>query len=686
MYIKCGALVQAQEVFDKILIKDITLWNLLLAGYANHGCEKEALKCFMEMQQEGIPSDAATCVCILKICSIRKDLGLGQEVHVKIIFQGLEVDCYVYNTLLDLYAKCNSIHDAQWIFDNLDAKCVVSWNALISGHNNCKNIKKSLQYLEQMKEEGFLPQAVTFVLSLKACGMACDINKGRHLHCEVSSLSLLGSNMFIGSAMIDMYAKCGDIVKSREVFDSLLSRNVVSWNSLITGYVECRFFEEALECTEQMQCEGVSQSNVTLVCSLKACGSIRSASKGHMLHTEIIKKGLEGELVISSALVDFYSKCGLLAEAKIMFEKYSMQDEIACTSLLTGYEENGYPEEALLCYEKMAGESVNLGAIILTCTLKACASMRDVNKGQEIYAEIARKGFFEKNVLVGSALVHMYAKCGHLNKAKEIFDELHDRDLVTWTTLMDGYLEHGNDKEALSCLEKMHQAGIPLDALTLVLGLKACTTIGAADEGQAIHAQIERLGLEQDTVIGSSIVAMYAKCGHLVDAWYVFNKLPATDVVSWGEIIAAYADLGESKCALDLFTLMLEEAVKPDPVLFVTVLNACSHGGCIDESEFYLLRMWTEHGIVPNFEHHICVIDLYCRAGQSEKAIFMIEKMPFHPSLVIWHAVLAACRRWGDVDFGKDAFDHAVDLDCEDVSIYVLMYNIYGDEGIHSRL
>ena len=172
--------------------------------------------------------------------------------------------------------------------------------------------------------------------------------------------------------------------------------------------------------------------------------------------------------------------------------------------------------------------------------LRACIKIKDLEKGCEIHAEIARTMFLQTNIYIGSSLVDMYLKCGSVSKAQEVFDGLPDRNIVTWTALMSGYVEHGAFEEALHCMTKMRQNGLYLDAVTFSCGLKACSGMGSSRDGYDMHVEIVKKGFEMDLFIGSTLVDMYAKCGCFMEAQGVFVRLQSRNVVSWNAIIGAY--------------------------------------------------------------------------------------------------------------------------------------------------
>jgi pentatricopeptide repeat protein len=254
----------------------------------------------------------------------------------------------------------------------------------------------------------------------------------------------------------------------------------------------------------------------------------------------------------------------------------------------------------------------------------------------------------------------MYAKCGSLEKARQVFDLLPIHDVVSWNLMISGYVEHEHGEEALRCLEQMQAKGVAPDAVTFICSLKACGNTGAMEKAGEIHGEIERQGLlGTNLVIGNTLIDMYSKCGLLAKARGVFDLLPVRDVISWTALMAGYAQIGEYEKAFEMFEQMLQGGMSPNPVTFVVLLCACGRRGLFSKSQSYFEAMTEEHGIFPSLQHHSCMVDVFGRAGDLDAALTMIQRSPFSPNLVMWQSVLNACKKWGNVRCGQHAFVNA---------------------------
>mgnify|MGYP002775434358 CR=1 FL=1 len=681
MYAKAGQLSDAQDCFDRIYFPDSISWNSLISAYSEHFYAEDALRCFFQMQAEGLFPDAITLVCVLKACVSIDENYKGVVFHASIfIDKWIEKDIVVGYALVDMYAKKGMLGRSQRVFDELRVKDTGSWNALIGGYIQRGRFKEAFNSFNEMQKHGHSANEVTSLSILKACGHVRDICKGESIHKQLIMEGLLENNVLLGAALVDMYAKCGALVKAKEVFNKLFVRDVVVWNALITGYAEHGFGEEALHCFSLMQNEGLSPDRITFLSVLKACGSI-VGTKSHCdrLYTEIEHdESLMGNIMISTALMDMFGKHGALTKVQNLFQQHrSVKNVVTWTALISAYVRHGHMEEAFQCLKQMQLEGIPANAITFVGILKACGDIGSIHKGKEAHTQIVTQGLLEKEAIVGNALVGMYAQFGMLEKAHEVYNDLIDQFGVRTpdicNLLLFGYAEHGFWEEALEYIEQMQLQGISLDGMTFVCALKACGNLGAVDKGLEVHGHITKKGLiELDLVLGNALADMYAKCGLIREAHGVFDKLRARDVVTWTSLITGYAQIGDNETVFHLFERMRGECEPPNLMTFVGVLTACSHCGLVDKGEGYF-----EAISYPSTEHYSCLLDILGRAGQLDKAVTVINKMPFHPTLMVWHVVFGACKKWGNLELARDVFEFVMQLDGKDAASFVSMSNIY---------
>lgn len=634
---------------------------------------------------EGNPDVAISFIGSLRACTKTKDLRRGTQVHDDIVKRGLlSNNSYIRSALVNMYAKCGALKKAREVFDAIETRDVVLWNALISGYAQHRQGEEALKCFEEMQRDGFSPDNITFTCILKACGSMGASEKGRDFHTHLVRERLLEKDYVLANALVDMYAKCGVLDRAQEVFDEHCARDdVVSWNVLIAGYTQQEKGKEALLCFERMRLEGFSPNAVTFSCILKACGSVGASDVGKEIHAEIEKaRLLNKDIVLANALIDMYAKCGLLEKAQEVFEEIPFRNVISWTTLIAGYIQHGHIEEALRFFKQMRLCGFPPNSVTFSCILKACSTIGGLEKGQEIHAQLVRDPLVGKDLMVGTALLDMYAKCAALEKAQEVFSELQKRDVVAWNALIAGYVQHEHGEKALKCFERMQLEGFTPDEATYACVLKACGSLGAATNGQKIHSDIVKQGsFETHKDVGIGLVIMYSSCGMLPEAQELVDKLSVRDVVTLSALMEGYSQLGEDEAVLNLFDKMVEEGVEPSLVTFTVVLNTCSHRGLLDEGQMYYELISRVYGMAPTLEHHTCMVDLFSRSGHLDKAVAVIKGMEMSPNLTMWHTLLGACAKWKNVECGEWAFENAVQLDERDVGAYICMSNVYTAAG-----
>ncbi|KAI5070752.1 hypothetical protein GOP47_0015095 [Adiantum capillus-veneris] len=602
-------------------------------------------------------SSLDTFVLSLEECRKTKDLTRAKRVHMDIKDSGLEAHSLVANPLVQLYAQCGSLPDAQQAFDRLLEPDEPSWTSLIVGYVKAGKYNQAFDLFDRMQVVAIEPRKHAYAALIKACSSRQWLDKGRRLHDDVVKNGFETENM-IGNTLVDMYGKCNSVVEARDVFDELLDKSVVSWNALISGYADHGLAEEAFSCLEQMQSKGLVPDEVTFLCSLKACASIGAVQTGQRLHAEVAKEGFEHHLFLASSLIDMYAKRGFLVEAQEVLNELPSCCVVAWTALLGGYVEHGQPKKALECLAEIQRQGMSPTVVTFMSGLKACSALQALEKGQELHVEIITEGF-EDHPIVNSNLVDMYAKSGRLVEAREVFDERSHQDIVSWTTLIAAYADNGHDKEALRCLDAMQQLGISPNVITIVCSLKACCNIGDIDRGRKLHTDIMIEQLEGNYFAINSLVCMYAKCGFLGEALELFEELRSPDVISWNAIIMGCVEQEENERALALYTQMLEQGLLPDNTTFVCMLKAVGNM----ETFEYGMKL---HAQVFNFNQDqltdvvfaTALIDMYCKCGRMSRAQQVFDSSIATKDRILWTALLTGYAQQGSSNLVFQVYDN----------------------------
>jgi pentatricopeptide repeat protein len=679
MYAIYGSMENAYLIFSTSYNQNTYSWNVMIRGYATHGLCDEALRLYYLMRQEGIHPDKFTFPVVLKACAGLSALQEGKEIHNHLIRLGFESDVFVGTALINMYAKCGSIEDAHQVLDKMPTRDVVSWSAMIAGYVHNGHWDEALPLFHQMQQAGMDPNSVTMISVLQACAHLGDLQQGKLIHDYIIQRGFK-SDICMENSLMDMYAKCGSIETAQRWFDKISNKNVVSWNIMISGYVQNGLANEALILFHRMNIENVIPNCVTVASMLQACAHLASLQQGMSIHGYILRSNLEVDVFVGNSLIDMYVKCGNVEIAQLVFDKMSTSDVVSWSAMITGYTQSGHTKEALSLFQKMQLEGLQPNSVTMATVLPACAHLKALPEGKCIHGCIIRSGF-ESDVIVSTALVDMYAKCGSMEIANQLFNKMPERDTASWNAMITGYAQNGQAHEALTLFHHMQEADLKADSVTIVGLLTACSHLAALQRGNSINGYIVRNGFDSDVIVGTALIDMYAKCGNIDVAQRTFDKISKKDVIPWSAMIAGYGMHGHCEEALHLFSKMLHTGVRPDHITFQSVLSACSHAGLVDEGMRYFDSMVQDYGITPRVEHFACMIDLLGRAGCLSEAQEMIERMPLKPNISVWGALLGACRLHHNIKLAQYVAERLFELDPKNVGYYVLLSNIYAAAG-----
>ncbi len=389
MYAKCKSIQDAQKVFDRMPICDVFAWNAMILGHVKCGQGQKALALSHRMKQEQVEPDAVTFVGVLNACASLMALEEGSHVHQEIIQGGFDSNEFVVSSLVDMYAKCGNLENAWKVLNKMatTTHSAVVWNAMISGHVKCGLGQKALEVFQQMQQEGVEPDAVTFVGVLNACASVGALDEGRQIEKQIMQLGFEYEG-FVGSSLIDMYAKCGSIEDAWRVFNRMPMHNVVAWNALILGHVKYGQGHKALELFQQMQQECVEPDKVTFMGVVNACASVAALEEGRHVEQQIIQCGCDSDDFVGSSLIDMYAKCRSIEDACRVFNKMPTCDVVSCNAMLQGYAMHGHANKALEHFEEMCKEGVHIDNVTFLSLLSACNHAGLVNEGLHYFESL----------------------------------------------------------------------------------------------------------------------------------------------------------------------------------------------------------------------------------------------------------------------------------------------------------
>ncbi|XP_057840840.2 putative pentatricopeptide repeat-containing protein At5g09950 [Cryptomeria japonica] len=514
-------------------------------------------------------------------------------------------------------------------------------------HNYCLNVHElceqgrfmeALQIFHEMKRSGVVVDSNTYTSLLQGCINLKALDQGKLIHEHMKSTGF-EATLFQMNCLVNMYVKCRSLENARKVFDEIPHRNAVSWSAMMAGYVQQGHEDEALELFRAMARTSMEVSCFALGSAMRACANLQvnGLDMGQQLHTHIIKTGFYWNDVLSNVLVHMYAECGSMVDARQVFDKMPQRNSISFNAMISVSSQHERNDDALKLFCEMQQLGMKPNHFTFASVITACAAESTREQGKQVHVQAMKIGC-TSNVFVGSALVNMYAKCRTPNSARKVFDRMLDRNVVSWTAMMVGYVLNNFGEEAIEIFVEMQRAGINPNYNSFAIVLSACANIEALFQGTQIHAHAVKTGFESDVSLGNGLVNMYAKCRNIEAARREFDLMSQLDLISWNAIICGYTQNETHDEAVKLFTVLLQDGLKPDCVTLISVLSSCANLNSLEIGKQIHAFVFT-CGLELNVSVGNALITSYakCRSIVQSRQVF--ERMN-KKDLVSWNAII----------------------------------------------
>ncbi|CAK7325644.1 unnamed protein product [Dovyalis caffra] len=578
----------------------------------------------------------------LTVLSSCKALNSLLQIHARLIVSGLQKDNSTNTSLINSYLLFKECDFARFLFDSLPNPNVRLYNSTIRGYTRTKNHQEAINMYHCMLNKGLEPDKYTFTFVLKACTGALDFKEGILVHKDII-LRGLESDVFIGTSLVDMYCKIGDLKLAREVFDNMPDKDVVAWSAMILGLAQSEDPNEAFGFIRSMQLSGVELNLVSILNLVPAVSRLGDIDACRCIHGYVIRRGFDA--IVSNGLIDMYVKCGNVDVACQIFECMADKDDVSWGTMMAGYAHNGYFLEVLELFDWGEGENVRLNKVSIISALMAAAEMRDLERGKEVH-DVARQQGIDSDVSVATPVMTMYAKCGEVDKAKQLFQGIKRRDLVAWSAIIAAFVHSGYPQEALSVFRSMQNECLQANKVILLSSLSACAEASSLKLGKSMHCRAVKANTDLDISVGTALVSMYAKCGFFALALTIFNRMPCKDVVTWNAMINGYTQVGEPYPAMQMFHKLQLSEIRPDSGTMVgllpafALLNDLDQGSCIHGK---IIKC----GFESEYHVKIALIDMYAKCGSVCSAEFLFDRTLCRKDEVSWNVMIAGYMHSG---------------------------------------
>ncbi|XP_074312886.1 pentatricopeptide repeat-containing protein At4g35130, chloroplastic [Silene latifolia] len=580
------------------------------------------------------------------------------------------------------YVQSGDLEVALHLFDEMPKRDTFLWNVIIRGLVDSGCYEDAVVYYYKMQFERVRADYLTYPFVIKAFAWLMSLDEGQKVHAKLIKIGM-NFDLYVCNSLISMYWKLGLVRDSERLFEEMVIKDLVSWNSMVSGYVSNQDGFNALMYFRGMQAFGIVPDKFSMISALGACSLKGFIENGKEIHCRVLKFGLEVDEKVQTAVIDMFSNCRQLEYAERFFKGIVVKNVGAWNAMIGGYVVNDRPLESFSCLKKMQ-ENDKLVPDVITAIniLPACAQVGALRQGKSIHGIAIRRGFIPHLVLE-TALIDMYGKCKNLNLAKFIFSGMTQKSSISWNVMVAAYVHNECYEEAVNLFLDFVNVGWAPDVMLIATILPAYAEVASPRRGEQIHCFIVKSDFLSNTHVSNALVFMYAKCGDLTGARKLFDSLLEKDVVSWNTIIMAYALHGFGNDAVESFNDMLEREIQPNESTFVSLLTACSISGMVEEGWKYFDLMKSEYGIDHGIEHYGCMVDLLGRKGFLDLALNFIEEMPLIPTSRIWASLLTASRIHKNIEFAEYAFQRilSLDNDNDNTGCYVLLSNLYAKLG-----
>ena len=526
------------------------------------------------------------------------------------------------------------------------------------------------------------PDECTYPFVLNSCSHLSDVEYGKKVHGHVVKLGFDAYDL-VGSALSAMYRRCGDFGNLQEVVEGEAVNDLGYWNSLIFEAYQNENDEESFGVFKRMRMERTKPDSVTVINLLRSTVVLKSLKAGKVIHCLIVVGYLFENLSVNTALLSMYSKLGSLEHARLLFEKMPERDCVVWNIMISAYSQNGYPKESMELLIQMRRCGVRADLFTSIPVISSIAELKCLEWGKQMHAHVIRNGL-DYQVSVHNSLIDMYCKSNQLEAAQKVFVSVKDKTVVSWSSMIKGYISHERSHDALSLFNNMKLEGFKVDSVTIINVLPACVNIGALEQVKYLHGFSVKSSLNSTSSLNSALLISYAKCGCIDMARKLFDEeeLDCKDVITWNSMISAYSKHGEWPQCFELYNKMKQSGVKADGVTFLGLLTACVNSGLVRKGWECLKEMRESYGYQPNQEHYGCMVDLLGRAGRISEAEELIRTMPFKPDARVWGPLLSACKMHSETGVvAVFAAEKLVSMEPKNAGNYILLSNIYAAAG-----
>ncbi|KAK1684242.1 hypothetical protein QYE76_045090 [Lolium multiflorum] len=541
MYGRCAAPDSARLVFDEMPTKNPVSWASVIAAHAQNRRSAEALGLFSSMLRAGTTPDQFALGSVVRACAELGDVGVGRQVHAQAMKSGNGSDLIVENALVTMYSKSGLVGDGFSLFRRIREKDLISWGSIIAGFAQQGYETEALQMFREMIAEGMHhPSEFHFGSVFSACSVLGSLEYGEQIH-SLSVKYRLDRNSYAGCSLSDMYARCKKLESARRVFYGIDAPDLVCWNSIINACSVQGLLNDAMVLYSEMRDSGLRPDGVTVRGLLCACVGCDALNHGRLIHSYLVKFGLDGQVSVRNSLLSMYARCMDFSSAMDVFNETREPDVVTWNSILTACVQHQHLELVFKLFNLLQRSVPSLDRISLNSVLSASAELGYIEMVEQVHTYTFKAGLVNDTML-SNGIIDTYAKCGSLDDATKLFEMMGTNcDVYSWSSLIVGYAQSGYARKALDLFARMRSLLIRPTHVTFVGVLTACSRVGFVDEGCYYYSIMEpEHGIAPTREHCSCVIDLLSRAGRLTEAAKFVDQMPfEPDIVMWKTLLAA---------------------------------------------------------------------------------------------------------------------------------------------------
>ncbi|XP_010027155.2 pentatricopeptide repeat-containing protein At1g11290, chloroplastic [Eucalyptus grandis] len=561
--------------------------DFLVTSYIKNGSPEAAIGVYVCAREAGYVLDCFTIPSVLKACGQVSCWRVGKEIHGFSTKSGFDGDVFVLNSMVFMYGECGHVALARSLFDEMPKRDAVSWSTMIRCYRHIGLVEKALELVKEMHIVNVKPNEAALVNMANLFADLGNFGMAKAMHAYAIRTATGGyadENMgvMLSTALMDMHAKCSNLAFAHTLFDGLTQKNIVAWTVMISGYIRCCKLKEGADLFKKMIEEGLRPNEVTLLSLIIECGSLKALQLGKQIHAYISRHCLDISIAASAGLIDMYGKCSNAKYARALFDHIENRDFFTWSAMVSAYARAALIDQTFYCFVLMRAEGLSPDRETIVNILLACAGTGAFALGRRIHVYLNKCGM--NDVILKTALVDMYAKCGDIVGAHVLFAEAIYHDMCMWNAMIGGYGKHGCGKEALELFREMEESGIKPNDMTYIVVLQACSHAGLVAEGKRVfHELVNSRVLVPKIEHYGCMVDLLGRAGMLEEAYEVIKSMPIKpNCIIWGALYAASKLFKNSKMEM-LASKQITEIGPRSSGYDVNVYNAADRWSDVEE-------------------------------------------------------------------------------------------------------